>query len=520
MKRSNKRYNPFILIIMDGFGIRKNKSFNAVALAKKPNLDSLKKEGSYTTLKAAGESVGLPKRQIGSSEVNHLNIGAGRIVLQELSRINRAIQNKSFFKNNVLIKCMRRAKTEGTTLHLIGLVSDGGVHSHIQHIFALIKLAKKQGVKKLMIHAFLDGRDVPPKSAEKYLTGLEKVLCNNQVGSISTLGGRFYGMDRDKRWKREKKAYDAIVKGEGPKYDTSIKALKARYKKGETDEFITPSIIINSSRKDPKRFIDNDDVVLFFNFRSDRARQLTHALIDPRFSKFKTKKIKNLYFTTITEYEKKLTSHIAFPLPVLRNIFPKVISNKGLKQLHIAETEKFAHVTYFFNGGQDKKMKGEDRILINSPKVKTYDLKPQMNADLVTREVIKRIKQKKYGFVVLNIANPDMVGHCGKLKPAIKAVEKTDECVGKIIKIIKRMNGQAIISADHGNAEEMKDKNGQPHTAHTLNPVPCILLDYKNYARYRLRKNGIIGDIAPTMLEMLGFQKPKDMNGKSLIISR
>jgi len=494
---------PLILIIMDGFGVRKERSYNAVLQAKTPNLDMLKKNYSYTTLKAAGEAVGLPKRQIGSSEVNHMNMGAGRIVYQDIVRINTSIKNGSFFRNKELQKAMDRKKT----LHIMGLVSDGGVHSHINHLYALVEMAKKRGVKNLVIHAFLDGRDVPPKSAKKYLQALERKLKKLDLGKISTISGRFYAMDRDKRWQREKKAYQAIIRGKGLKSKDSQSAVDEAYRRSETDEFVTPTIIAQDSN------IKKGDTVIFYNFRSDRARQLTHAIIDKNFKKFKTEKL-GLYFVSLTEYEKKLTKHIAFPQPQLSNILSEVLSKRGMKQLHIAETEKYAHVTFFFNGGTEKPMKGEDRIMIHSPKVKTYDMKPEMNADKVTSTLLKEIKKKRYGFIVLNLANPDMVGHCGRLKPTIKAVEKTDECVGKIVSEIRKQDGVAIITADHGNAEQMMGKNGQPHTAHTLNPVPCIVVDDK---RYRLRK-GVIGDIAPTILKLLGIAKPASMKGSSLIL--
>ena len=476
-----------ILIILDGWGIRNQKKGNAIKLAKTPNFERLKKEYSYTTLEASGKAVGLIPGMMGNSETGHLNIGAGRIVPQEITRINKAIKDKSFFKNKNLLKAVSNVKKHNSTLHLIGLASIAGVHSYLPHLFALIKTAKQHGIKKVLIHPITDGRDSPIKSAEKFIKEIQKNIKKYKTGKISTLIGRYYAMDRDNRWDRTKKAYEALVNAKGVKINDAVKGIKSAYKKNQTDEFIKPMII------DDFKGIDKKDSVIFFNYRTDRARQLTKLLS------------KKATFVCMTEYYNGAPNPI-FKNIIMKKIFGEVISKKGLKQLRIAETEKYAHVTYFFNSEIEKPFKNEKRILIPSPKVATYDLKPEMSAYRITNKLLKNIN--KFDVVILNFANCDMVGHSGKLKPAIKAIEVVDKCLGKIINHIKDWN--ALIIADHGNAEDM---TGKKASTHTTNLVPCILVCDK---KYELKK-GKLADVAPTLLKILNIKKPKEMTGKCLI---
>lgn len=481
---------PFVLIIMDGWGIRKERKNNAVKLARTPNFDKLWEGNPHCQLKAAGKAVGLPAGYMGNSEVGHMNLGAGRLVKQELTRINESIKNGSFFRNEVLIETIKKIKKDNGRLHLMGLLSDAGVHAHSNHLFALMKLARKYEVP-VLIHIFSDGRDTPPKSVMKYIRQLKKKMKEEE---IATLSGRYYAMDRDKNWKRTKRAYEAIIGKRGRRAETVEKAVKKAYQKGETDEFISPTII------DGYEGVKDGDGYIFFNFREDRARQLTKALGMRKFGKHK-----KTCFACMYEYDEKFDLPAAFKKPDLKNVLAEVLSKKGKKQFHIAETQKYAHVTYFFNGGREKPFKGEDRKIIPSVKVSTYDKRPRMSAYKICNEVLKRLG--KYDFIVVNFANPDMVGHTGVLKAAIKAVETVDRCVEKIVKKVLDLDGMCLITADHGNCEEM---TGKYETSHTINEVPCILVS----GEAKL-KNGKLGNVAPTILKLMGLKKPKEM-GKAL----
>lgn len=504
-----------MLMILDGFGINPNKDGNAVELAKTPNIDKLMKKYPTTQIKTSGLAVGLPEGQMGNSEVGHTNIGAGRIVYQELTRITKSIENGDFFTNPEFIAAIENCKKNNTKLHILGLLSDGGVHSHIRHLFGLLEMAKRRDFEDVYVHCFLDGRDTPPASAESYIIKLQDKMQEKGIGKIASISGRFYSMDRDKRWERVKKCYDALVNGEGNKAGSVINAIENSYQKEVFDEFVEPTVICNG--EEPVAKIEKNDSVIFFNFRPDRAREITRALVDKDFDGFETKKDLNLYFVCFTNYDETMPNvHIAFKKEPLKNTFGEYISKKGYTQLRIAETEKYAHVTFFFNGGEEKQYEGEDRILVPSPKVETYDLKPEMSAYEVTDKVLDAIKNDKYDVIILNYANPDMVGHTGSLSAAIKAVETIDECVGKVVKLIEEKQGNLIITADHGNAEQMIDyKTGEPHTAHTTNPVPLILVTKKE--DIKLRKDGKLADLAPTMLDLMNLDKPEEMTGISLL---
>ena len=501
-----------MLMILDGFGKNPNKEGNAIEIAKTPNIDKLMKENPTTTIYTSGLYVGLPEGQMGNSEVGHTNIGAGRIVYQELTRITKSIEDGDFFNNEELCKAIENCKKNNSKLHIMGLLSDGGVHSHQRHLFAVLELAKRKGFEDVYVHCFLDGRDTPPASAENYLLKLEEKMKEKGVGKIATLSGRFYAMDRDKRWQRVQKAYDAMVKGEGVKATSAVMAIEASYQKEVFDEFVEPTVIYSGEK--PVATIENNDSVIFFNFRPDRAREITRTIVDKDFNEFETKKI-NVHFVCFTQYDETMPNvEIAFKPTNLKNTFGEYISEKGLKQLRIAETEKYAHVTFFFNGGNEKQYEGEDRILVPSPKVETYDLKPEMSAFEVTEKVVEQIESEKYNSIILNFANPDMVGHTGSLEAAVKAVETIDECVGKIIKAINKVQGVLLITADHGNVEQMIDyKTGEPHTAHTTNPVPLILVGMGDVKL----KEGKLADLAPTMLDIMGLEKPEEMTGESII---
>ncbi len=503
-----------MLMILDGFGDNPNKDGNAIQLAKTPNIDKLMKKYPNTDIYTSGLHVGLPEGQMGNSEVGHTNIGAGRIVYQELTRITKSIEDGDFFSNPEFIAAIDNCKKHNSKLHILGLVSDGGVHSHIRHLYGLLEMAKRRDFEDVYVHCFLDGRDTPPASGESYILKLQDKMKEKGIGKIATISGRFYAMDRDKRWQRTKKCYDAIVKGEGNKTSSAIKAIEDSYQKEVFDEFVEPTIICNG--ENPVAKIEENDSVIFFNFRPDRAREITRAIVDKEFNEFETNPM-DLYYVCFTNYDETMPNvHIAFRKELLKNTFGEVVSNAGLTQLRIAETEKYAHVTFFFNGGEEKQYKGEDRILVPSPKVETYDMKPEMSAYEVTDKVLEALKSDKYDVVILNFANTDMVGHTGSLQAAIKAVETVDECVGKIVEIIEEKNGNLIITADHGNAEQMIDyKTGEPHTAHTTNPVPIILIaDDKSL---KLKKDGKLADLAPTMLELMGLEKPNEMTGQSLL---
>jgi 2,3-bisphosphoglycerate-independent phosphoglycerate mutase len=505
---------PLLLIILDGWGLREEREGNAILQAKTPNFDSFLNCFPHARLSASGEAVGLPDGQMGNSEVGHLNLGAGRIVYQEFTRINMAIKTGGFFKNPVLKKAFELGKN--SRLHLLGLVSDGGVHSHEEHIYALLEMARREGVKELFVHAFLDGRDTPPKSALTYIKKLQKKMGEVGVGRIATVAGRYYAMDRDKRWERTKLAYEAIVYGKGEFAADAIQAVEKGYGRGETDEFIRPTVV---GGLEGKRLVRDGDASIFFNFRPDRARQLSRAFIFPGFNEFdRGEEPPHVHFITMTQYDVRFPVPVAFPPEKLENVLADVLAENGLRQLRIAETEKYAHVTYFFNGGVEKPKPLEERVLIPSPKVPTYDLKPEMSAYEVAERVIKEMEKDIFDVIIMNFANPDMVGHTGVLKAAIKAIEAVDDCLGKVVRKVREVGGECFITGDHGNAEEMVDAfTGKPHTAHTTNPVPFIYLGKNNRA---LRDDGILADVAPTMLEVLRLKKPSEMKGESLFYAR
>jgi 2,3-bisphosphoglycerate-independent phosphoglycerate mutase len=502
---------PVLLMILDGYGINRNKAGNAIAAARTPNLDRLFSTYPHCELDSSGESVGLPEGQMGNSEVGHLNIGAGRIVYQDLTRITRSIHENEFKKNRILLDAMNIVKSKGSSLQLMGLLSDGGVHSHISHLYALLALAREQGIKKVYVHAFLDGRDVPPKSALAYIEDAEKKM-KEPGGEVATISGRYYAMDRDNRWERVEKAYDAMTKGEGIEAQSAAIAVKKAYERGENDEFIAPTVIFRNDK--PVSSISDNDVIIFFNFRSDRAREITRAFIDDNFNGFKRKSHPDAYFVCLTQYDETFDVPFAFPPEPIKNILAEVLSKNNLRQLRIAETEKYAHVTFFFNGGVEAPVPGEERILIPSPKVATYDLQPEMSAFQVTDRAVKAVSSGKYDVIILNYANCDMVGHTGVFDAAVKAVEAIDMCVGMVYDTVIQAGGLLIITADHGNAEKMVDEAGRIHTAHTSNNVPFIFCE----KGIRLR-DGILADIAPTILEALSIEKPEEMTGRPLILS-
>ena len=505
---------PVMLMILDGFGIAPNGDGNAVATAKKPNYDSLLAKYPHTEIQASGMFVGLPDGQMGNSEVGHLNIGAGRIIYQELTRITKEANEGGFSKNEALLKAIENVKNNNSALHLMGLLSDGGVHSHIEHLKGLLKLAKDMNVEKVYVHAFMDGRDVPPSSGKEFVVQLEEAMKEIGVGEIATVSGRYYAMDRDNRWERVQLAYNAIVLGEGEKASSAVEAIENSYHDEKTDEFVLPCVIEEDGH--PTATIKNGDSVVFFNFRPDRARELTRAINDKEFAGFKRETL-NLTFVTMTQYDKTLEGvNIAFKPQTLVNTLGEYVSSKGLEQLRIAETEKYAHVTFFFNGGVEKENPGEERKVIPSPKVATYDLKPEMSAYEVTDELLNRLDQDKYDMIILNFANPDMVGHTGVVKAAVKAIEAVDECLGKIVDKVLEKDGTVFITADHGNAEtEIDFSTGNPFTAHTTNPVPFVWVS--NNINGRTLKSGKLADIAPTMLNVMNLEVPKEMTGECLI---
>ncbi len=506
--------NPVMLIILDGWGLGKNYEGNAIYLANTPNYDKFLEEYPNTQLEASGTAVGLPKGQMGNSEVGHLNIGAGRVVYQEFTRISKSIEDGKFFENKAILKAIENAKCNNTNIHIMGLVSEGGVHSHEEHLYALLKMCKQQKLNKVYIHAFLDGRDVPPTSGKKSLEKLEEKIIEIGVGKIATVSGRYYAMDRDKRWDRIKKAYDAMVLGIGNEATSSVEAVSKSYEEDITDEFVIPTVIKQDNK--PIATVESGDSIVFFNFRPDRARQITRAFVDEHFEGFSREKRVDTVFTTMTQYDKTIENvNVAFRPMEIKNTLGEHISKLGLNQLRIAETEKYAHVTFFFNGGIELPYKNEDRVLIPSPKVATYDLKPEMSAIEVKEEVIKKLNMDKYNLIILNFANSDMVGHTGKIDAAIKAVETVDKCLGEIVEEVLKKGGKLFITADHGNAEEMIDKQDKSSiTAHTTNRVPCIIIGEKNIEV----KEGILADISPTLLDMMNIEVPKEMTGKSLIL--
>lgn len=506
----NKRV---LLCIMDGWGISETSPKNAVKTANTPNFDKLKKTEKYTQINASGEYVGLPDGQMGNSEVGHLNLGAGRVVYQDLTRINKEIKEGKFFENKEFKAAIEHAKKNNSSLHLYGLVSTGGVHSSFDHVKALVKMAAENGLKKVYVHAFLDGRDTPPKSAIDFLAELESELKKYNLPQIATISGRYWAMDRDNRWERVEKAYNALLLGEGIQAANSAEAIKASYDKDVTDEFVEPTI----TNSDPDSRIKDNDSIIFFNYRPDRAREITRAMTFENFDGFQRKAVrKNLYYVCMAQYDETFPLPIAYPPEKLTNILGDVLDANGIKQFRTAETEKYAHITFFFNGGEEKSGKLETRALVASPKVATYDLQPEMSAPQVCENVLKALDNPEYGFILVNFANPDMVGHTGVFEAAVKACETVDTCVGKIAQKAKENNVIMLLTADHGNSECMEDpKTHAPFTAHTTNPVPFILIN--GNGKYELKETGALCDVAPTVLQLLGIKQPEEMTGHSLI---
>lgn len=534
------------LIVLDGWGMASPGPGNAITLAKTPSFDRYWLVYPHTFLKASGEAVGLPPGEDGNSETGHLNIGGGKIVYQDLPRINMAVAEGTFFKIPAFLMAAEHVKQHQSALHLMGLISDAGVHSSLNHLFALLRLAQEHKLTKVYLHLFTDGRDSPPTSSMTYINSIREKIKDLGLGEIATLVGRYYAMDRERRWERTKKAYDLLVLGKGKKTETIEKVLSASYEAGKTDEFVEPMVMVGPDGQ-PKGLVKDNDAVIFFNFRIDRPRQLTKAFVLPNFETLKPEKIsfdpyaerygvkqfekpkdntttfkrekvlKNLFFVTMTEYEKKLPVEAAFGPVMVKMPLARVLAENGLRQLHISETEKFPHVTYFFNGGREEKFPGEDQVRIQSPRVPTYDSRPEMSAQAVTEEVLKRIKSRVYKFILVNIANPDMVGHTGVLKAGIKACEVADECLGKIVKATLALDGVALITADHGNAEEMINlQTGEVDTEHSTNPVPFIIADKKYNSGGRVLPRGVLADVSPTVLTLMGLNRPSEMSGRNL----
>lgn len=506
---------PTVLMILDGYGMTDKVEGNAIAQAQTPVMDKLMAECPFVQGQASGMAVGLPDGQMGNSEVGHTNMGAGRIVYQMLVKISKSIQEGDFFENEALKKAVENCKKNDSALHLMGLLSPGGVHSHMEHLYGLLQLAKKNGIDKVYVHAYLDGRDVPPSSAAEYMEEAVAKMNEIGVGSVATISGRFYAMDRDNAWDREEKAYAALVYGEGVEAEDPVQAIKDSYANDVTDEFMLPTVV------NKEGMIHENDSVVFFNFRPDRARQLTRAFVDPDFDGFERRGgYFPLTFVCMAQYDAEMPNVlVAFPPEELKMTFGEYLSKQGKTQLRLAETQKYAHVTFFFNGGEEKQFEGEDRILVNSPKVATFDLKPEMSAYEVCDNLVDSIKSDKYDVIIVNFANPDMVGHTGFIDAAIKAVEAVDECVGRAVKAIDEVDGQMFICADHGNAEQLVDyETGEPFTAHTTNPVPFILVNAD--PKYTLRENGCLADIIPTLIELMGMKQPEEMTGKSLLVEK
>ncbi|HZK55352.1 MAG TPA: 2,3-bisphosphoglycerate-independent phosphoglycerate mutase [Desulfosporosinus sp.] len=507
---------PLLLMILDGWGHRDAIDGNAIAQANLPNFRRLEETYPHTFLQASGEAVGLPAGQMGNSEVGHLNIGTGRVVYQQSTIISKAIKDGTFCKNPVLLEAMNNANLNNNAFHLVGLLSDGGVHSHITHLFALMEMAMKQGLEEVYIHVILDGRDVLPQSARLYINQLEQQIRNLGIGEIASVSGRYYVMDRDLRWDRIEKSYNALALGEGRCATSALAALESAYDVGVSDEFVLPTVIVNVAGEGVG-IIQEGDTVLFFNFRSDRARQITHAFVDETVTAFFRPIHPHVHFVCMTQYEDTINAPVAFAGQNLENTLGNVLSQNGLKQLRIAETEKYAHVTYFFNGGIEEPDLGEKRILIPSPKVATYNLQPEMSAPKLTQILIEQLRRNIYDVIIINFANPDMVGHSGLLEATIKAVETVDGCLGEIVAELQKIQGILLVTADHGNAEAEVDLETElPLTAHSTNVVPFILVD-DQFIGQRLREGGALCDVAPTLLELLNIPKPEEMTGNSLL---
>ena len=508
---------PVVLMVLDGYGLNDRTDGNAIAMAKTPVMDKLMAECPFVQGQASGLAVGLPDGQMGNSEVGHMNIGAGRIIYQDLTRITKSIEDGDFFENKGLMAAIENCKKNDSDLHLWGLLSDGGVHSHITHLYGLLELAKKNGLTNVYVHAFLDGRDTPPASGKDFVAQLEEKMAEIGVGKIASLSGRYYAMDRDNNWDRVQKAYDSLVKGEGVKATSAVKAMEDSYAQDVTDEFVLPTVITDEAGN-PLSVVKDNDSVIFFNFRPDRAREITRAFCDDKFTGFDRDFLK-LTYVCFKDYDETIPNKIiAFEKEAISNTFGEYLAKCGKKQLRLAETEKYAHVTFFFNGGVEDPNADEFRLLVNSPKdVATYDLKPEMSAPEVGMDLVEAIKSDKYDVIVINFANPDMVGHTGVIPAAVAAVERIDGLVGEAVEAVKEVDGVMFICADHGNAEKMIDyETGEPHTAHTTNPVPFILVNAE--PDMKLREGGCLADIAPTLLEIMGLEQPAEMTGKSLIV--
>ena len=507
---------PVVLMILDGYGLNDNCDANAVCEGRTPVMDQLMSQCPFVKGNASGMAVGLPDGQMGNSEVGHLNMGAGRIVYQELTRITKSIADGDFFEVPAFLQAVENCKKNGSALHLFGLVSDGGVHSHNTHIYGLLELAKRNGLEKVFVHCFLDGRDTPPASGKEFVAALEDEMKKIGVGKVASVMGRYYAMDRDNRWDRVELAYNALTKGQGNTADSATGGIQASYDDDKNDEFVVPFVVTENGR--PVATIQDHDSVIFYNFRPDRAREITRAFCDDDFAGFAREKRLDLTYVCFTDYDETIQNKlVAFHKESITNTFGEFLAAHGKTQARIAETEKYAHVTFFFNGGVEEPNKGEDRILVKSPKVATYDLQPEMSAPEVCDKLVEAIKSDKYDVIIINFANPDMVGHTGVEAAAIKAIETVDNCVGRTVEAIKEVDGVMFICADHGNAEQLVDYvTGEPFTAHTTNPVPFILVNAD--PSYKLREGGCLADIAPTLIELLGMEQPKEMTGKSLIV--
>ena len=505
-------------MILDGYGLNDKCEANAVCEGKTPIMDQLMSQCPFVKGAASGMAVGLPEGQMGNSEVGHMNMGAGRVVYQELTRITKEIEDGDFFENEALLTAVKTANENNSSIHFMGLLSDGGVHSHNTHLYALLELAKREGLQKVYVHCFLDGRDTPPASGKEYIEELQAKMKEIGVGQIGVVSGRYYAMDRDNRWDRVEKAYLALTKGEGVKGTDAAQAVQASYDDGKTDEFVLPTVIEKDGK--PVTTVQDKDSVVFFNFRPDRAREITRAFCADEFDGFDREKRLDLTYVCFTEYDETIPNKIiAFHKVSITNTFGEFLAAHHMKQARIAETEKYAHVTFFFNGGVEEPNEGEDRILVKSPKVATYDLKPEMSAYEVCDKLVEAIRSLKYEVIIINFANPDMVGHTGVEAAAIKAIEAVDECVGRAVDAIKEVDGQMFICADHGNAEQLVDyETGEPFTAHTTNPVPFILVNAD--PSYTLREGGRLADIVPTLIELMGMEQPEEMTGKSLLVKK